>query len=63
MKIRVIIEDIEVEINRSSFKDFDYNISTDPKKWRENMMNDTVLPMLNEATNKAKELYKLKNGA
>lgn len=59
MKIRVRIDDVEVEIDRPNFADYN---RTEGKQsaWRSNMMNDTILPLLTEATNKAKELYKLK---
>ena len=60
MKITVKIEDIAVEIDRPKFADYAHGISSSGSKWRKNLMEDTVLPTLEEAINKAKELYKLK---
>lgn len=58
MKITVRMQDIEIIIDRPTFVDRkDGQDST----FRNNLMNDTVIPMLNEATEKVKELYKLRN--
>jgi len=62
MKIRVKIDDVEVEIDRPKMEDYQVGGSlTNGHEWRTYLMNDSVIPMLTEATNKAKELYKLKN--
>lgn len=58
MKITVKIDSVEVVIDRPSFGDYgDRHI----QEARQNIMKDTVIPMLTEATNKAKELFNLKN--
>jgi hypothetical protein len=57
MKITVKIEDIVIEIERPNF--FDYNSDKHSIEFRTNVLNDTVIPVLKEATEKAKELYKI----
>ena len=58
MKITVRIADVEVCIDRPKMAD--YEINGGNSLWRKNLMEDSVLPMLKEATNKAKELYELR---
>lgn len=53
MRVTVKIGAVEVTVDRPRFND-----EGDPKG-RQNRMNDTVIPTLNEAVNKAKELYQL----
>lgn len=40
--------------------DYDTNSAADGPSWRENLLTGSVLPMLTEAVEKAKELYALK---
>lgn len=58
MRIKVKIEDIELEVERPNFVDYDKSI-TNGVEWRTNMMKDSVIPTLTELVNKAKELYEL----
>ena len=57
MKVIVKIADIEVVVDRPKFYDTE---NYDSQERRQNLMNDTILPTIKEATERAKELYKLK---
>lgn len=61
MRIKVKIDDIEVEVDRPKFHDYDYHYSTEKLTLKKDIMNDSILPILNEAVEKAKELYNLRN--
>lgn len=54
MRITVRIEDIEVTVDRHDFKEAEILVNESI------IMKDVVLPSIKEATDKAKELYKLK---
>lgn len=60
MKIKIKFEDIELEIDRPNFIDYNNSNSNGPE-WRNNLMKDTIIPQLKEMIEKAKELYLLKN--
>lgn len=60
MRIKVKIDDIEVEVDRPNFIDYHHS-STNGEEWRVNMLKDSVIPTLTQVINKAKELYELKH--
>ena len=55
MKITVRIEDIEVVIDRSDYKEVTM-VGQETQA-----MNNTIIPTIQEAAKQVKELYKLKN--
>ncbi len=62
MRITVKIGDIEVTIDRPKMDDYTIGAAgNDGPKWRTSLLETAVLPMLTEATNKAKELFNLRN--
>ena len=61
MRIKVKIDDIEIEIDRPNMSDYNSNHTSDGPSWRTSLLEGTVLPMLKEATEKVKELYNLRN--
>lgn len=61
MKVTVRISDIEVIIERPNMGDYCKDDTADGPQWRESLLKGTVLPMLETATEKAKELYNLKH--
>lgn len=60
MKVTVRISDVEVTIERKNFDDYSVEKPTHLSDVRINMMKDTVIPTLEAAIEKAKELYNLK---
>lgn len=58
MKITVRIASVEVIIERPKLEDWHLNDEfANGPEFRKDMMENTVIPMLREATDKAKELY------
>lgn len=60
MRVTVRISDVEVTIERENFDDYTATIPGHRSDVRQNMMKDTVLPTLQAAIDKAKDLYNLK---
>lgn len=62
MRIKVKIDDIEVEVDRPKFIDYNYVTTKENDTInRTNIMNDSILPILQEVIIQAKELYNLRN--
>lgn len=57
MKVTVKIGQITVEIDRPSFGDYQIVKVSNGQEVRTNIMKDTVIPMLQEATEKAIVLH------
>ena len=60
MKVTVRISDVEVIIDRPNMNDYDNTRYVDGPILRKNIIEGTVIPMLEAATKSAKELYELK---
>lgn len=62
MKITVRHENIEIIIDRPDFIDYDPEKSKTGADWRQNIMNDTILPTLDAAVRKVKYLHEQAQG-
>ncbi len=62
MKVTVKLGDVIVEVDRAKFGDYDSHKTALGGELRNNIMRDSVMPLISEVVNRAKELYIFKNG-
>lgn len=61
MRVTIKIGTVEVTVDRPNFQDYKIGVYQNPAGARGLMITDSIIPVLKEATEKAKELYKFQS--